>query len=85
MQSKLQIEPETAETEGKRRLHEAQERYREEQNLNSAGSQADRPVMLELPATSPASPFGFWKIAFAVFAGNLMTGIVAAILYAIAH
>jgi hypothetical protein len=68
--------------EEQRKLSEAQERYRREQ---AESSLADRSIPTAVPAQSKPAALGFWKIALAVFAGNLMTGIVAAIIYAITH
>jgi hypothetical protein len=35
------------------------------------------------PETRPAARLGFWKIALAVFVGNILTGLVAAFLYSL--
>lgn len=56
------------------------------------GPEGNVAVMPAAAASSPtestkadAVSIGFWKIALAVLAGNLMTGIVGALLYLASH
>lgn len=80
MTTQLQIQPETPETESKRKLREAQERYQEEQRAEAAPAQ--RPFEM-LSQVSSKPRIGFWTIALAVLAGNVLTGVIAAVLYAL--
>jgi hypothetical protein len=34
---------------------------------------------------APASSLTFWKVALAIFVGNILTGVLAAILYALSR
>lgn len=74
MPSSLQAEPETD-------LQRAQERYRREQRAEQSPS----PIAASVTIGPPRQPLTFWKVALAVFVGNLLTGIVAALLYAVSR
>jgi hypothetical protein len=62
-------------------LAQRQAEYIEEQRAEAARSV---PVAAVAEISTPG-PLTFWKVAFAVFVGNLMFAIVAGVIYLIAH
>jgi hypothetical protein len=63
-------------------LTQRQAEYAKEQREEAAKSLSYSRAAVEVSATSPLT---FWKVAFAVFVGNLMFAVVAGIVYAVMH
>jgi len=55
---------------------------REEQNRKHPAKVLDD---VAVKSKAEAAPLGFWKVTLAVMVGNLLTGIVCALIYAVMH